>query len=107
MSRIFYVRPNQELFYCEQSSGSIKSVRVAYVGADGFVVRYNGKIYELPHSALGSRLFLTAQGAAHPCDVGKDKPRYAFYGFPEDCFLGDTSDDYEKHDRSLDFESYD
>ena len=71
MSRT-YLHPGQQLWYCNRKTGELGTVKVTTVYSDIFFIEFRGKIYRLPTSALGTRLFFTRNGAARPSEIIKD-----------------------------------
>lgn len=69
----YYIEPGCLLWYCNRDTGEVGSARVLTTFADGFTFRFNGRIRKLPNSALGTRLFLTREGALRPGKILEPK----------------------------------
>ncbi len=82
--RHLYVKPGQVLWYCNRDTGELGTVQVKYAYTGEFIISYGEKLYRLPYSALGKRLFFTRKGAACPSEILKDRARREKQALTED-----------------------
>ena len=69
------LKPGQILWYCNRNTGELGTVQVKTAHVGEFIVEYKNKLYRLPSTALGTRLFFTRKGAANPSEIMKNRAR--------------------------------